>query len=120
MESLRNPNSKDIFKGFVALGKRARNTLPRLTPNRLRAIGILAIIALISTSPQRNLLNTDGKDYYEPTTSQEVKEADTRFTIGIFIQKISVLTTNQDVCRRWICMGEVEKTGESLGRGNSK
>ena len=93
MESLRNPNSKDIFKGFVALGKRARNTLPRLTPNRLRAIGILAIIgliiALISTSSQRNLLNTDRKDYYEPTTSQEVKEADTRFTIGIFIQKIS-------------------------------
>lgn len=93
MKSLRNVNSKDIFKGLASLGKRARNTFPRLTPNKLRAVGILAIIALIialiSTNSQRNLLNTDGKDYYEPTTPQEVREADTRFTIGIFIQKIS-------------------------------
>ena len=92
MKSLRHVNSKDIFKSFVALGKRARNTFPRLTPNKLRAVGILAIIALIialiSTNSQRNILNTDGKDYYEPTTPQEVREADARFTIGIFIQKI--------------------------------
>ena len=76
--------------------KSAKSLVPRLAPSSLRAIGIIAIatlmIALISTisyGPHRGLQGLREKDYYEPTTAQEIKEADTRFTIGIFIQKIS-------------------------------
>lgn len=48
---------------------------------------LVVLLAVISS--QQSHLEKNTKDYYEVVTTEEIRDAHTRFTIGMFIQKIS-------------------------------
>ena len=75
------------------LPKRLKTLSRRLGANNFRAISALIIISLVALlaiiSSQQSHLGKNTKDYYEAVTTEEIRDAHTRFTIGMFLQKIS-------------------------------
>ena len=78
---------------LIKILKKARAIASKIETKKIRAIGIILIIILtgflIFNSTQKNKTSSDNKDYYEAFTLQEKENAESKFKIGIFIQKIS-------------------------------
>ena len=90
------PQNSLLFKAahtLIKSLKKARAIASRIETKKIRAIGIILIVILtgflIFNSTQKNKTSSDNKDYYEAFTLQEKENAESKFKIGIFIQKIS-------------------------------
>lgn len=82
-----------IARSLTNVAGKVAYTIGRLSTQKLRALGgllVASLLILLLTHNTRTItVENHTRDYYEATTAQEVKDAYTRFTIGMFIQKIS-------------------------------
>ena len=87
---LKNSKTAKLLTNII---RKTSNQIGRIGTKKLRAIGALLIasliILLIAHSTRIVTTESNTRDYYEVMTAQEVENAYTRHTIGMFIQKIS-------------------------------